>query len=92
MDAFGAMLLIGQAIADAGMLSGHPVNVSFGVNAADSHYEPSPEQHATLEWGQCVLIDLWAQEPGRPYADVTWVGYAGHHDGQRRIRRSRRER
>ena len=25
----------------------------------------------------CVLIDLWAGEPGRPMADVTWVGYAG---------------
>ncbi|MDB5044468.1 MAG: peptidase [Deinococcus sp.] len=72
-----AQAVIGQAIEAAGMVSGHPVNVSFGVNAADSHYEPSPEQHATLEWGQCVLIDLWAQEPGRPYADVTWVGYAG---------------
>lgn len=72
-----AQAVIGQAIEAAGMVSGHPVNVSFGLNAADSHYEPSPEQHATLSWGQCVLIDLWAQEPGRPFADVTWVGYAG---------------
>ncbi len=72
-----AQAVIMQRIAAAGMDAGHPVNVSFGVNAADSHYEPSAEVHATLKAGECVLIDLWAQEPGRPFADVTWVGYAG---------------
>ncbi|WP_293914920.1 M24 family metallopeptidase [Deinococcus sp.] len=69
--------IIAQEIAQAGMVSGHPVNVSFGVNAADSHYEPGGDHNATLERGQCVLIDLWAQEPGRPFGDVTWVGHAG---------------
>ncbi|SEJ74814.1 Xaa-Pro aminopeptidase [Deinococcus reticulitermitis] len=63
-------------IGAAGMDAGHPVNVSFGVNAADSHYEPGEGKNATLQPGQCVLIDLWAQERGRPFADVTWVGYA----------------
>ncbi|GHF52179.1 hypothetical protein GCM10017781_30580 [Deinococcus metalli] len=71
-----AQAVIMERIAAAGMDAGHPVNVSFGVNAADSHYEPSPERHATLNPGECVLIDLWAQEPGRPFADVTWVGHA----------------
>ncbi len=66
-----------DAIAGAGMSAGHPVNVSFGVNAADSHYEPGGDKNAVLQPGQCVLIDLWAQEPGRPFADVTWVGCAG---------------
>ncbi|AWT34194.1 M24 family metallopeptidase [Deinococcus arenae] len=72
-----AQAVIMRQIDAAGMQAGHAVNVSFGVNAADSHYEPSPERHATLKPGECVLIDLWAQEPGRPFADVTWVGYAG---------------
>ncbi|MBZ9753457.1 M24 family metallopeptidase [Deinococcus sp. HMF7604] len=72
-----AQAVIMRQIEAAGMSAGHPVNVSFGVNAADSHYEPSPERHATLQPGECVLIDLWAQEPGRPFADVTWVGTAG---------------
>ncbi|PTA66515.1 aminopeptidase P family protein [Deinococcus arcticus] len=72
-----AQAVIMRQIEAAGMGAGHPVNVSFGVNAADSHYEPSPERHATLQAGECVLIDLWAQEPGRPFADVTWVGFAG---------------
>ena len=69
--------LIMRRITEAGMQAGHDVNVSFGENAADSHYEPSATQNATLEAGQCVLIDLWAQEPGRPFADVTWVAHAG---------------
>ncbi|WP_221091511.1 M24 family metallopeptidase [Deinococcus aquaedulcis] len=72
-----AQAVIMRQIEAAGMQAGHAVNVSFGVNAADSHYEPSPERHATLQSGECVLIDLWAQEPGRPFADVTWVGFAG---------------
>jgi len=69
--------VIEQAITDAGMTSGHPVNVSFGANAADPHYQPEGENNATLHRGECVLIDLWAQEEGRPFADVTWVGHAG---------------
>ena len=69
--------LIMARIEAAGMSAGHPVNVSFGVNAADSHYEPGGDKNATLQPGQCVLIDLWAQEPGRPFGDVTWVGFAG---------------
>lgn len=69
--------VIERAIREAGMTSGHPVNVSFGANAADPHYESGSEKNATLKPGECVLIDLWAQEPGRPFADVTWVGHAG---------------
>ncbi|WP_051935455.1 Xaa-Pro peptidase family protein [Deinococcus sp. YIM 77859] len=72
-----AQAVIERAIAQAGLTSGHPVNVSFGANAADPHYEPGGGQNAALHWGECVLIDLWAQEEGRPFADVTWVGYAG---------------
>ncbi|WP_407540577.1 M24 family metallopeptidase [Deinococcus radiomollis] len=69
--------LIMARIQAAGMSAGHPVNVSFAGNAADPHYEPSEAQNAVLRPGQCVLIDLWAQEPGRPFGDVTWVGHAG---------------
>lgn len=68
--------LIMSRIHAAGMQAGHDVNVSFGVNAADSHYEPTALRSATLQQGQCVLIDLWAQEKGRPFADTTWVGFA----------------
>lgn len=74
---YAAQRIIEDYIAAQGMQSGHPCNVSFGANAADPHYEPSEQVSATLQAGQCVLIDLWAQEQGRPFADVTWVGYAG---------------
>ncbi|MGY2896096.1 M24 family metallopeptidase [Deinococcus sp. UYEF24] len=69
--------VIMERIEAAGMSAGHPVNVSFAGHAADPHYEPSEALSATLQPGQCVLIDLWAQEPGRPFGDVTWVGHAG---------------
>lgn len=69
--------LIMKRIEDAKMDPGHPVNVSFAANAADPHYEPGGDKNATLKMGDCVLIDLWAKEPGRPFGDVTWVGYAG---------------
>ena len=69
--------VIMDRIEAAGMGAGHPVNVSFALNAADPHYEPSVTHNAVLEPGQCVLIDLWAQELGRPFGDVTWVGHAG---------------
>lgn len=72
-----AQAVIESHIQAAGMSSGHPVNVSFGVNAADPHYQPEGKVNAELQPGQCVLIDLWCAEAGRPYADVTWVGYAG---------------
>ncbi|SMB96054.1 M24 family metallopeptidase [Deinococcus hopiensis] len=72
-----AQAVIERAIQEAGMTSGHPVNVSFGANAADPHYQPEGEKNAALRPGECVLIDLWAQEEGRPFADVTWVGHAG---------------
>lgn len=72
-----AQAVIHERIAAAGMHPGHAVNVSFGAGAADPHYQPGGEVNAALEPGQCVLIDLWCAEPGRPYSDVTWVGYAG---------------
>ncbi|WP_261664838.1 M24 family metallopeptidase [Deinococcus sp. Marseille-Q6407] len=72
-----AQAVIHQHIAAAGMHWGHEVNVSFGANAADPHYQPEGEVNAALQLGQCVLIDLWCAEEGRPYSDVTWVGYAG---------------
>lgn len=66
-----------DAFARAGLETYAPPNVSFGANAADPHYEPSAEHPRVIERGQLLLIDLWAREPGRPYADQTWMAAPG---------------
>jgi Xaa-Pro aminopeptidase len=70
-------MLICQHLSNAGLYYDHPPIVGFADHAADPHYAPDPTLEYTLKMGDCVLIDLWAQVPGRPYADITWVGYAG---------------
>jgi Xaa-Pro aminopeptidase len=69
-------VIMGQ-LADAGLVTDHAAIVAFGSHASDGHYTVRPETDRTLEMGMCVLLDLWAGEPGRPMGDVTWVGYAG---------------
>lgn len=91
-----AQAVIHRHIEAAGLEWGHAVNVSFGANAADPHYQPQGEVNAELHQGECVLIDLWCQGENRPFADVTWVGYAGqpsdeYLDAWQAVRRARDE-
>jgi len=72
-----AQTVIMARLAEAGLVTDHAAIVAIGSHASDGHYTVRPETDRTLEMGLCVLIDLWAGEPGRPMADVTWVGYAG---------------
>jgi Xaa-Pro dipeptidase len=60
-----------------GLVTSHPSNVSVGANSANPHYEPSPERHALITMDQVLLIDLWAGEPGQPFADQTWMATIG---------------
>lgn len=54
-----------------------PPIVAIGPHAANPHYEPS-EQHPTpIASGDVLLVDLWAREPGQPFADQTWMGVLG---------------
>lgn len=55
----------------------HGPNVSATENAANPHYEPSPDAPRVLRAGDTVLIDLWAVEPGGIYADQTWMASIG---------------
>lgn len=71
-----------RVIAEGNLLTDHPAIVAFGANAADPHYAPSTTNDAALNRGQCVLIDLWGQEEGRPHADVTWMAFAGAPDAE----------
>lgn len=66
-----------DAFARAGLETYAPPNVSVGANAADPHYEPTSERPHVITAGNLVLIDLWAREPGRPYADQTWMAIVG---------------
>jgi Xaa-Pro dipeptidase len=66
-----------------GLETDHGPNVSAGANAANPHYEPSPEQPRKIVTGDVLLIDLWAREKaadGRGvgmWADQTWMASVG---------------
>lgn len=66
-----------DAFARAGLETYSPPNVSVGANAADPHYAPSADRPTVITVGNLLLIDLWAREPGRPYADQTWMAILG---------------
>ncbi len=60
-----------------GLITSHPSNVSVGANSANPHYEPADDRHALITTDQVLLIDLWAGEPGQPFADQTWMATIG---------------
>jgi Xaa-Pro dipeptidase len=60
-----------------GLVTSHPSNVSVGANSANPHYEPDANKHARITADQVLLIDLWAGEPGQPFADQTWMATIG---------------
>lgn len=68
---------IAAAFTRAGLEFSHPPNVSAGANAANPHYEPTPDRPAPITGGSILLIDLWATEPGGIYADQTWMASLG---------------
>jgi len=68
---------IRDAFTRAGLETDHGPNVSAGANAANPHYEPSAAAPRRIVPGELVLIDLWAHEPGNPYADQTWMASVG---------------
>lgn len=69
--------LIVRLLIARGLEFDHAPIVAFGSHASEGHYAASVETDRALEWGQCVLIDLWAGFRDRPMADITWVGFAG---------------
>ncbi len=71
------MLWITEEFAANGLSTDHGPNVSASENAANPHYDPSPDAPRLLRAGDCVLIDLWAVEPEGIYADQTWMASIG---------------
>ena len=61
----------------AGLSTDHGPNVSAGANAANPHYEPSPDRPRQILGGEVLLIDLWAREDGGEWADQTWMATLG---------------
>jgi Xaa-Pro dipeptidase len=61
----------------AGLVTESGPSVSYGVNAARTHYEPTAAQSAAIVPGALLLLDLWAKEPGGIYADQTWMATVG---------------
>jgi Xaa-Pro dipeptidase len=55
------------------------VIAAVNKNAALPHYFPEKETADLIEGNSLVLLDIWAKldEPGAPFADITWVAYTG---------------
>lgn len=52
--------------------------VAIGVNSANPHYAPSPDNNGVIKKGETVLIDMWAKssKPNSTYSDITWMTHA----------------
>jgi Xaa-Pro dipeptidase len=61
----------------AGLLTEGSPSVSWGPNAARTHYEPTAAESRPIIGGALLLLDLWAKEPGGIYADQTWMAAIG---------------
>jgi Xaa-Pro aminopeptidase len=73
---FAMVEWLSEAMRRADLVWENGPNVSVNENAADSHYEPTPESSKRIKSGDFVLIDIWgrADTPGSCYYDITWTG------------------
>ena len=74
---FAVQQWILSQFAEFGLITTHPANVSVGANSANPHYEPTEAASAVIGMDSVLLIDLWAGEPGQPFADQTWMATVG---------------
>ena len=53
--------------------------VAVNGHASDPHFDPTPENSATIKRGDWVLIDLWTRLPDEDamFGDITWTAYVG---------------
>ncbi len=79
VDEYAVCAFIVERFSALGLLTVYRPTVAAGPNSANPHYEPAERGARTIERDQWLLIDLWARvnEPGSPYADVTWVAWTG---------------
>lgn len=75
---FGVREWVREELARRGLAVDADAIVAVNANAANPHYAPSAEDHATISPGDVVLIDLWGKETEQAvYADQTWMAYVG---------------
>jgi Xaa-Pro dipeptidase len=77
MTEVGLQSWILERFGRAGLETGDPPIVAIGPHAANPHYAPSVENDTPIASGDVLLVDLWAREPGQPFADQTWMGVLG---------------
>jgi Xaa-Pro dipeptidase len=65
---------------DDGLVTDSDPIVAATENAGDPHYQPTATTHRAIHADDLVLLDLWGKldVSGAVFADITWVGYAGH--------------
>jgi Xaa-Pro aminopeptidase len=71
-----------ERFARAGLETVDPPIVAIGPHAANPHYGPTAARAVRVDRAAVLLIDLWAREPGQPYADQTWMGVLGTPDSR----------
>lgn len=76
---FDIQRFIMKRFENLGLVTDDPPIVGVNAHPADPHFEPTPTNTVTIQWGDTILIDLWAKEktPNAIYHDITWVGFAG---------------
>ncbi len=77
VDEHEVTLWILEAFDRAGLVTESAPSVSYGEHAARPHYEAPAQGSTPIVPGQLLLLDLWAKEPGRIYADQTWMASIG---------------
>lgn len=67
-----------------GLRVGADAIVAVGPNAANPHYAPTREDHAPIQAGDLLLVDLWGKEDeGAIFADQTWMAFVGQEPPER---------
>ncbi len=67
-----------------GLATDHPPICSVNGNAANPHYQPTANSHASIKNGDFILIDLWCKknEPNAIYADIARAAVLRPHPSQ----------
>jgi Xaa-Pro dipeptidase len=89
VDEYEVARRIQDRFLELGMATAYFPTVAAGPNSANPHYEPVAGRSRPIGRDEWLLIDLWARldEPGAPFADVTWVAWTGPSPVPERIRR-----